>query len=59
MVQVSNRPIVPRLLPSLDQYMNGWMKLQQGLSMAAMNGYAINMDAVSNLKMGDEKLHPK
>jgi len=39
--------------------MNGWMKLQQGLSMAAMNGYAINMDAVSNLKMGDEKLHPK
>ena len=59
MAQVSNRPIVPRLLPSLDQYMNGWMKLQQGLSMAAMNGYAINMDAVSNLKMGDEKLHPK
>jgi len=59
MVQVNNRPIVPRLIPSLDQYMNGWMKLQQGLSMAAMNGYAINMDAVSNLKMGDEKLHPK
>jgi len=59
MVQVTNRPIVPRLIPSLDQYMNGWMKLQQGLSMAAMNGYAINMDAVSNLKMGDEKLHPK
>lgn len=59
MVQVSNRPIVPRLIPSLDQYMNGWMKLQQGLSMAAMNGYAINMDAVSNLKMGDEKMHPR
>jgi len=59
MVQVTGRPLVPRVIPSLDQYMNGWMKLQQGLSMAAMNGYAINMDAVSNLKMGDEKLHPK
>jgi len=59
MVQVTGRPIVPRLIPSLDQYMNGWMRLQQGISMAAMNGYAINMDAVSNLKMGDEKLHPK
>jgi len=59
MVQVTSRPLVSRLIPSLDQYMNGWMKLQQGLSMAAMNGYAINMDAVSNLQMGTEKLHPK
>jgi hypothetical protein len=26
--------------------------------MAAMNGYAINMDAISNLKMNGDKLHP-
>lgn len=59
MVQVSTKPLVSRLIPALDQYMNGWMKLQQGLSMAAMNGYAINMDAVSNLTMGNKKFPPK
>lgn len=59
MVQVTGRPIVPRLIPSLDQYMNAWMRLQQGINMAAMNGYAINMDAVSNLSLGGKKLDPR
>jgi hypothetical protein len=59
MVKVSGRPIIPRLIPALDQYMNAWMRLQQGISMAAMNGYAINMDAVSNLSMGGKKMSPK
>ena len=58
MVKVSGRPIVPRLRPSLDQYMNSWMRLQQGISMAAMNGYAINMDAISNLQMNGSKMKP-
>lgn len=59
MVKVTGRPIVPRLIPALDQYMNAWMRLQQGISMAAMNGYAINMDAISNLSMGGKKMSPK
>lgn len=59
MVKVTGRPIVPRLKPSLDQYMMAWMRLQQGISMAAMNGYAINMDAVSNLSMGGKKFEPR
>lgn len=59
MVQVTGRPIVSRLIPSLDQYMNAWMRLQQGINMAAMNGYAINMDAVSNLSLGGKKLDPR
>lgn len=58
MVQVANRPLIPRMIPALDQYMQGWMKLQQGLSMSVMNGYAIDMDAVSNLKMNGQKLAP-
>jgi hypothetical protein len=59
MVQVTGRPLVPRLIPALDQYMLAWMRLQQGISMAAMNGYAINMDAVSNLSLGGKKLDPR
>ena len=59
MVQVSGRPIVPRLIPSLDQYMNAWMRLQQGISMAAMDGYAIEMDAISNLNLGGKKMSPR
>lgn len=59
MVKVPGRPIVPRLIPSLDQYMNAWMRLQQGISMAAMNGFAINMDAISNLSLGGNKMHQK
>jgi hypothetical protein len=58
MVQVTGRPLIPRIIPSLDQYMNGWMKLQQGLSMATLNGYMVNMDAVSNLKMDGNTLKP-
>lgn len=59
MIQVTGRPLVPRLIPALDQYMLAWMRLQQGISMAAMNGYAINMDAVSNLSLGGKKLDPR
>ena len=59
MVKVTGRPIVSRLIPSLDQYMMGWVKMQHGISMAAMDGYAINMDAISNLSMGGKKMNPR
>ena len=58
MVKVTGLPIVPRLIPALDLYMNSWMRLQQGISMAAMNGYAIDMEAISNLNMGGQKMSP-
>lgn len=59
MVKVTGRPIIPRLIPSLDQYQMAWLRLQQGISMAAMNGFAINMDAISNLQMNGQKFPPK
>jgi hypothetical protein len=59
LVKVTGTPIIPRIIPSLDQYQMAWLRLQQGISLAAMNGYAINMDAISNLSMGSKKMSPR
>lgn len=58
MVKVLGRPILPRLIPALDLYMNSWMKFQQGIRMAALNGFTIEMGAISNLSLGNKKLNP-
>lgn len=59
MVQVKGKPIIPRLIPVLDQYMNGWMKFQQGIRMAALNGFAIDMSILNNINLGSKKMNPK
>lgn len=57
-VKVTNTPMIDRVIPALDQYMLGWLKLQQGLSMAALNGYSIEIGSLSNISMGGKKLDP-
>lgn len=57
-VKVTNTPLVDRVIPALDQYMLGWLKLQQGLSMAALNGYSIEIGSLSNISMGNKKMDP-
>ena len=59
MVQVKGKPIVARIIPALDQYMNGWMKFQHGIRMAALNGFAIDMSILNNINMGSKKMNPK
>lgn len=59
MVQVKGKPIIPRLIPVLDQYMMGWMKFQQGIRMAALNGFAIDMSILNNINLGSKKMNPK
>ncbi|MCK5018374.1 MAG: hypothetical protein KAS32_15050 [Candidatus Peribacteraceae bacterium] len=59
MVKVSGKPIIPRLIPSFDLYMNSWMKFQQGIRMAALNGFAIDMAILNNINLGGKKMNPK
>jgi hypothetical protein len=58
MVKVLGSPIIPRIIPALDLFMNSWMKFQQGIRMAALNGFSIEMGAISNLSLGNKKLNP-
>lgn len=58
MMKTLGRPIIPRIIPALDLYMNSWMKFQQGIRMAALNGFSIEMGAISNLSLGGKKLDP-
>jgi len=58
MVKVLGRPVLPRLIPALDLYQNSWMKFQQGIRMATLNGFSIEMGAISNLSLGNKKLNP-
>lgn len=57
-VKVIGAPIVDRLIPALDQYMMGWLKFQQGLSMASINGFSIEIGAISNISLGGKKVDP-
>lgn len=57
-VKVKGRPIVPRVIPALDMFQTGWLKLQHGLAMAALNGFSINLDAINNMTLGATKLSP-
>jgi len=57
-VKVTGMPMLDRVIPALDQYMLGWLKLQQGLSMAALNGYSIEIGSLSNISMGGKKMDP-
>ena len=59
MVKVSGKPIIPRLIPVLDLYMNSWMKFQQGVRMATIDGFAIDMNIINNINLGGRKMNPK
>jgi len=59
MVKVFGRPIIPRLIPVLDLYMNSWMKFQQGIRMSTINGLAIDMAIINNINLGGRKMNPK
>jgi len=58
MGKVLGAPIIPRIIPALDLFMNSWIKFQQGIRMAALNGFSIEMGAISNLSLGNKKLSP-
>lgn len=57
-VKVLNRPIMDRLIPALDQYFMAWLRFQQGISMATLSGFSIDMGAISNLSLGNKKMSP-
>ena len=57
-VKVKGRPIVPRVIPALDMFQNSWLKLQHGISMAALDGFSVNLDAINNMNLGGGKLPP-
>lgn len=57
-IKTTNTPLMDRVIPALDQYFLGWLKLQQGLAMAAMNGYSIEIGALSNISLGGKKIDP-
>lgn len=59
MVKVSGKPIIPRLIPALDLYMNSWMKFQQGIRMATIDGFAIDMSILNGINLGNRKMSPK
>lgn len=59
MVKVMGKPIIPRLIPALDLYMNSWMKFQQGIRMATIDGFAIDMSIINNINLGNRKMTPK
>ena len=57
-VKVKGKPIVPRVIPALDMFQMSWLKLQHGISMAALNGFSIDIDALNNLQLGGKILSP-
>ena len=57
-VKVKSRPIVARVIPALDLFQNSWLKLQHGISMAALNGFSVNLDVMSNMVIGGQKISP-
>jgi hypothetical protein len=57
-VKVVGRPLLPRLIPALDMFQNAWLKMQQGLAMASLNGFSIELGAIENLNLGNKKLTP-
>lgn len=59
MVKVMGKPLIPRLVPAFDLYMNSWMRFQQGIRMAAMNGFAIDMAILNNINLGNRKMNPR
>lgn len=59
MVKVHGKPIIPRLIPALDLYMNSWMKFQQAIRLATIDGIAIDMGIINNINLGGRKMNPK
>ena len=57
-VKVLNRPLMDRLIPALDQYFMAWLRFQQGISMATLSGFSIDVGALSNLSLGNKKMNP-
>ena len=57
-VKVVGRPWIPRLMPALDMFQNAWLKMQQGIAMASLNGFSIELGAIENLSLGSKKLTP-
>lgn len=59
MVKVHGKPLIPRLIPILDLYMNSWMKFQQGIRMSTIDGHAIDMSIINNINLGGRVMNPK
>ncbi len=57
-VKLSTAPIIPQIIPALDQFMYGWIKFQQGMKMATIDGYSIDIGTISNLSLGGKKMNP-
>ena len=57
-VKTLGQPIMPRIIPALDLFQNAWLKLQQGISMAVLSGYSVDLSTLNNLNLGGQKLNP-
>lgn len=57
-VKLPTAPIIPQIIPALDQFMFGWIKFQQGISMATPNGYSIDIGSISNFNLAGKKANP-
>lgn len=57
-VKVVGKPLMARLIPALDMFQNAWLKMQQGIAMASLNGFSIELGAIENLNLGNKKLTP-
>lgn len=53
--KTNSRSITRQLIPLYDNFMILWIKYQNAISMAVNSGYAINVDALSNIKSGGGK----
>lgn len=57
-VKLPCAPIIPQIRPALDQFMFSWIKFQQAVSMATIDGYSVDIGSISNLSLGRKKLSP-
>jgi hypothetical protein len=53
--KTNSKSITRQLIPLYDNFMILWLKYQNAISMAVNSGYAINVDALSNIKSGAGK----
>ena len=56
--QLPGRSLVSLMVQSLDSLQLTWLKLQNALAMSANAGIAVEYTAISNMKLGGNKLEP-